>query len=365
VIFKDHDRTCPEEDGNDTGNNDTPAKGEKSARLCIHGAKRTQSSFQSQLASLYLAECVPCSRKTMLRRLLLLMLLSSTPLLAQSYYDFREGFLDRKGKITRMDLVPVEESATTITFDFRLESSTEDSITGRIRFPKGTGPFPTALLAVGIETGKEVIAMIEGQDDVLLMAVDYPFEGEWDFRGWAAFGTAWRLRKMGFRTVPLLLNCIDWLSEQKEVDRNDLALITVSFGAFTGIPAAVIDERVSRLVVVQSGGDVPLVVAHNSKKWGATMPPWLAGWLGGALLAPFEPLKYIAHLSPRPLLMIVGTGDSFFPPESSERLFNRAGEPKEIIHHHSDHVMPGEKEMIRELTNVVARKMYGSNKTRR
>lgn len=278
---------------------------------------------------------------------------------AQSYYNFRDGFLDRKGSVTAMDLRLVEQNGMTMTFDFLLRSSKGDSLTGRLRMPKGTGPFPVAILAVGIETGKEVVDMIEGRENVVLLAVDYPFEGDWDFAGFAAIGTTFRLRTMGFRTVPLLMNCVDWLYTRPEVNRSDISMITVSFGSFAGIPAAVIDPRVSRLVVVQAGGDLSLVIAHNAERWGTTLPAWFAGWLGGAILAAFEPTKYVAHLTPRPLLMISGRGDSFFPPKSARILFDRAREPKEQIWHESDHVAPGEKELIKELTNIVAGRLYG------
>ncbi|MBI4417370.1 MAG: hypothetical protein HY563_01245 [Ignavibacteriales bacterium] len=276
----------------------------------------------------------------------------------QSFYNFRDGFLDRKGELESMELAFVAETATTRTFDFRLTSTADDSLSGRIRMPKGAGPFPAALMCVGLETGKEVIEMIEGQDSVFLMAADYPFEGEWNFRGWAAVGTTFGLRSAGYRTVPLLLNCLDWLFDQSIVDEKDVTVVAVSFGAFTGVPAAVLDERIKQLVVVQAGGNLAGVIAHNSERWGVAMPGWLAGWLGGGILAAFEPTKYIRHLAPRKLLMINGEGDTFFPRTSAETLFNTAYEPKEIIWHTSKHVMPGEKELIRELTNIVVERIY-------
>lgn len=278
---------------------------------------------------------------------------------AQSYYNFRDGFFDRKGEIETITLTPAGETPLTRTFAFRLFSTKDDSISGRLRIPKGAGPFPAALLCVGIETGKEVIEMIEGQDSVFLMAVDYPFEGEWDFRGWSAIGTTFELRSAGYRTVPLLLNCLDWLFERNEVDKGDVTVVAVSFGAFTAIPAAVFEQRIKQLVVVQAGGDLSGVIAHNSERWRVEIPSWLSGWLGGAILAPFEPNKYIGHLSPRPLIMINGEGDSFFTRESAESLFEEARDPKEILWHKSPHVTPGEKELIKELTNVVSKKIYG------
>jgi pimeloyl-ACP methyl ester carboxylesterase len=228
-----------------------------------------------------------------------------------------------------------------------------------MRIPNGEGPFRTALLTVGIETGKDAIEMIEGHDSVLLMAVDYPFEGVWDFSGWNSVGTVFRLRSMAFRTVPLLLNCMDWLFTQKEVDRNEVLVVAVSFGTFTGVPAAVIDERVKQLVVVQGGGGLATVISSNAERWGTPVPGWLAGWLGSAILDAFEPVKYISHLSPRPLLMVNGVGDTFFPKESADRLFESADDPKEIYWHHTDHIMPGEHEVIKELTGIVVKKLYG------
>jgi hypothetical protein len=292
------------------------------------------------------------------QRLFLLLLSASSITFSQSYYNFRDGFLDRKGKVESIDIILTAESTLTQTFDFVLRSTKDDSLTGRIRIPRGKGPFPAALLCVGIETGKEVIEMIEGQDSVILVAPDYPFEGEWDFDGWKAFETTFDLRSTGFRTIPLLLNCLDWTFDQENVDKQDVTVVAVSFGAFTGIPAAVIDGRVKQLVVVQAGGDLSGVIAHNSEKWGIDVPAWLAGWLGGAILAAFEPNKYIPHLSPRRLLLVSGKGDSFFPPFSIESLLDHARDPKEHVVHASRHVVPGERELIRELANVVVKRIY-------
>ncbi len=290
--------------------------------------------------------------------LILLILAASSQAPGQSYYNFRDGFLDRKGEVESVKIILTAESPLTETFDFVLRSTKDDSITGRLRIPRGKGPFPAALLCVGIETGKEVIEMVEGQEGVVLMAPDYPFEGEWDFDGWKGFETIFDLRSTGFRTVPLLLNCLDWIFEQKNIDRQDVTVVAVSFGAFTGIPAAVIDQRVKQLVVVQAGGELNRVIAHNAEKWGVDLPPWLAGWLGGGILAAFEPNKYIPHLSPRRLLVVSGEGDSFFPPFSVESLLDHARDPKEHVVHAGGHVAPGERALIKELTNIVVQRIY-------
>lgn len=278
---------------------------------------------------------------------------------AQTYSHCAGYFLDHKGSIRSMNLIYVSESEQSRTFDFQMYTTRNDSMTGRIRIPKGEGPFRAALLAVGIETGKDVIGLIEGEEDVLLMAADYPFEGDWDFSGWGALGTTVRLRTMAVRTVPLLLLCLDWLFQQDIVDKNEVLVVSVSFGTFTGIPAAVIDTRVKQLVVVQGGGSIATVISRNARRWGAPLPGWLAGWLGSVILSPFEPTKYIPHLAPRPLLMLNGVGDTFFPQEAADALFEAAEEPKEIVWHRTAHIMPDERELIEELTRIVVKKLYG------
>ena len=279
--------------------------------------------------------------------------------IGQSYEQCRKYFLMHKGSRCAMHLAPVASEGRTKTYDFRLTTSTNNSMTGRIRVPAGGGCYRTALLTVGIETGREAIGLIQGQEDVVFMAVDYPYEGSWDLSGLAAFRTVGRLRSMAARTVPLLLHCLDWLFQQPFVDPAEVNVIAVSFGSFTGIPVAVIDERVKQLAVVQGGGGISAIMSHNTKRWGATFPKDVSAWLGGLLLAPFEPIRYIARLSPRRLVMINGEGDAFFPRSSAEALYKAAGEPKEIVWHRSAHVMPEEQELVNELVREVAVRLYG------
>ena len=287
------------------------------------------------------------------------MTLAQSILFGQSYERCRDYFLARKGASASTHLELVSEDGRTKTVEFRLSTTLGDSMSGWIRIPSGGGRYRTALLTVGIETGREAIRLIKGHENIVFMAMDYPFEGEWNFSGLAALGTTSRLQSMAARTVPLLLHCLDWLFEQPFVDTSEVNVIAVSFGSFTGIPAAVIDGRVKQLVVVQGGGNLSTIISHNAERLGASVPPWLAGSLGGILLSPFEPTRYISHLAPRPLLMINGQGDTFFPLSSAEALFDAAREPKDIVWHKTAHVMPEEQDLVNELTREIAVRLYG------
>ncbi len=255
----------------------------------------------------------------------------------------------------------VQVTSKTVTIDFTLISAHEsDTVRGRIRMPKGgTRQSPLAFLAVGLETGKNVVGMIEGHDSVIVASMDYPFEEELDFSGIKGFFKLFAVRDKAEETVRMMLMCVNWLLSKPLVKKDNVTMIAVSFGVFTAVPVAVIEQRISRLVVVQAGGDLSLILKTNAERVGTFLPIWLAGMIGSAVLGKFEPNDYIKFFSPRPVLVIGTETDKIFPKESIESLFQHAKEPKEIVWHKGEHVVPGQEDVIRELTNIVAKRLYG------
>ncbi|MBM4166197.1 MAG: alpha/beta hydrolase [Ignavibacteria bacterium] len=277
--------------------------------------------------------------------------------------SFLNQYLHQRDSLSRITISLFEETETTIIETFTLESTSRDTITGRIRTPKTSSrKFPLAFLVVGIETGKEVVKMIEGFDSVIVAAIDYPAIAPWDFSGTKLFSTPFAMKENAHSTIPRLLLCMDYLARHPLVDTNDITLAAVSFGVFTGVPVSVLDQRVKRLVVIQAGGDMYEILNANATRLQIPIPPFLAGWLGMWLYSDFEPNKYISFFSPRPLLLVSGESDTFFPRSSVESLYRNAQEPKEWIRHTSKHVTPGEQELINELTEIVAKKLYGKQR---
>lgn len=160
------------------------------------------------------------------------------------------------------------------------------------------------------------------------------------------------------KTIPSMLLALDYLTAYPNVDTNDVAVATVSFGTFVGVPVAVLHPKVNRLIVVQGGGDIAAIVSANAERLEMPLPPKISGWLGELFLLLFEPNRYIADLSPRQLLMVSSPGDLLFPDESARSLYDHAKEPKEIIWHTSKHVMPGAHDIVKELTDIVVEKVY-------
>ncbi len=252
-------------------------------------------------------------------------------------------------------------NATTATVDFLLQGKGERAVRGRLRIPRiGNPPYPLAFLTVGLETGKKVVGMIEGHDTVIVAAIDYPFDSELDFSGPGGFVRLFQAYGDAAESISATLLCLQWLLDKPIVDTSNVSMISVSFGVFTAVPVAVIEQRFSRLVVIEGGGDLGLLIRTNAKRSGTFVPSWLAGWFGGLVLSRYDPKHYIDDFAPRPVLIVASAADDYFPKESIEVLYEAAKEPKEIIWHERAHIMPYQQDRVRELTRLVAERLFAN-----
>jgi pimeloyl-ACP methyl ester carboxylesterase len=273
--------------------------------------------------------------------------------------DYQAFFLNEKGTLISSDANEIARDSLTRTSEFTLKGSNGLTVRGRVRIPtRGVPPYPAVLVASGIETGHLVLGLLDERPQVIVMAIRYPHTGDVDFSGFKAISTLGEMRETGMKTIPSMLLALDYLTSFPNVDTNDVAVATVSFGTFVGVPAAALHPKVNRLIVVQGGGDVAAIVAANAERLEMPLPRKVSGWIGKLFLLPFEPNSYIADFSPRQLLMVNSPGDLLFPDESAKSLFDHARDPKEIIWHKSKHVMPGELDIIKELTEIVLEKVY-------
>jgi Serine hydrolase (FSH1) len=270
-----------------------------------------------------------------------------------------DGEVRKRAVFTSVKISTIHTTLAWTLSDVTILSDRNDTIYGRIRRPLNDSfKYPVAFLMVGIETGREVVDMIKGFDSVIVFGLDYPYKKELDFTGWKSLTTFMALRQVGFKSVDHIGVSLDWISSLPETDTNNISIISVSFGVFTGVPAAATDSRVDRLVVVQAGGGLGTILTANAQRLQISGTPWIAGIIGGVILAPFEPNKYIGRFSPRPVLLVSGESDQLFPPSSIQSLFDHAREPKEWIRYKSGHVDPSLEKLISELASIVGKKLY-------
>jgi fermentation-respiration switch protein FrsA (DUF1100 family) len=69
-------------------------------------------------------------------------------------------------------------------------------------------------------------------------------------------------------------------------------------------------------------------------------PPSLEKWLEGFKIV--APIEYVDKISPKPLLLVHGDQDEVVPVAHAEKLFGKAGQPKELV------MLPGAGHRLRQ-----------------
>jgi fermentation-respiration switch protein FrsA (DUF1100 family) len=115
---------------------------------------------------------------------------------------------------------------------------------------------------------------------------------------------------------------LDYLSQVAAVDAQRLAIVGYSLGAYLAVAAAG-DEPRCHAVVLASGGDLPEQTPFAS-----------------LVRAAADPLRAVRRLAGRPLLMVNGRYDRTIQPSQAARLFDAAGDPKEIHWYQGGHWPP-------------------------
>ncbi|MBA7651081.1 hypothetical protein ES703_58896 [subsurface metagenome] len=210
-------------------------------------------------------------------------------------------------------------------------------IAGQLYLPGGKIPHPTVCLCHGIPAhipdpsnrGYPVLAeRICYQGFAVLI---------FNFRGTGASGG--NLDILGWTRD--LKAAIDYLSALPEVDKFHLSLLGFSGGAAVSVYVASQDKRVSSIVTCACPAeftfftevDKPQSIVDHFRSIGAIrdkgFPDSAEEWFNGFRLV--SPIKYVAGIAPRPLLLVHGNRDETVEVSQAYKLYDRAGEPKQIV----------------------------------
>jgi len=131
------------------------------------------------------------------------------------------------------------------------------------------------------------------------------------------------------------------LAAQPEVDSSRLGLLGFSGGAAVSIYVAAGDERIAAVAACASPAEFASLVADEKpqdiikrlRDIGAIrdkgFPPDVKSWYQG--FRSFSPVDSVAGISPRALLLLHGSEDDVVPVSHVYRLYDCAGEPKEMV----------------------------------
>ena len=210
-------------------------------------------------------------------------------------------------------------------------------IAGQLYLPAGKGLFPTICLCHGIPAERP-----DPSDR------GYPFLAEklchqnfatfiFNFRGTGASSGNFDI--LGWTRD--LKTAIDYLCALPEVDESHLSLLGFSAGAAVSVCVAVQDKRVSSIVTCACPAeftffnevDNPSAIIDHFRGIGIIkdkgFPHSTEEWLNGFKLV--SPIKYVANIAPRPLLLVHGNKDDLVDVSHAHKLYDRAREPKQII----------------------------------
>lgn len=199
---------------------------------------------------------------------------------------------------------------------------------------------PAIIVLGGKATGKHAVDYALDITGVVIIAVDYPYTPRETYTMTNFLHDVPAIRNALIDMVPSVMLVTDYLLTRRDVDASRIVLLGYSFGA-PFVPCIVAhDRRPAVAAMVYGGGDLRFLITHNVRRYEGEGISQFVGALGGLLLRPLEPMRYIDRVAPTPLIMINGTNDEQVPRRSAELLYNAAGEPKTIRWLESRHVRP-------------------------
>jgi len=233
------------------------------------------------------------------------------------------------------------------------------SIAGELYLPgEGKSLFPTVCLCHGIPAKSPD----PNHRDYPLLAERICHHGfavlTFNFRGTGASGG--NLDILGWTRD--LKAAIDYLCTLPEVNKSHLSLLGFSGGAAVSVYVAAQDRRVSSIAICACPAEFsfltevnePQAVINHFRSIGTIrdkdFPHSAQEWLNGIRLV--SPIKYVARIAPRPLLLVHGSRDETVEISHAYKLYDEAGEPKQLI------IIDGAEHGLRQNDRAMAAVLY-------
>jgi hypothetical protein len=263
--------------------------------------------------------------------------------------DVTDAVLELRGSLGEARVLATWHDARSRYAQLDLRNDRAEAVaTVLLRRPLELSPDHRVLLTyTGAQTGARIFELIPARDDLVLLAVQYPFERPRS--RWQRLLTVFQVRGAALRTTAGGLLAVDYLARDEGLDPGRVLLLGASVGSVFATIHGALDERVPRVLIVHGGGDLPgLLRAALTDE----VPPWLlpvAVRLARIPSDSFDPMRYVGRIAPRELVVVAARHDRSFPAAGVEAYFARAGEPKRLLWTETSHVGAGKPDVVAEV----------------
>lgn len=268
-------------------------------------------------------------------------------------FDEPQEFYEQKGELLDAAVERLEGDSLYEAYHVGLTSSRGYRIRGHLRVPRTAGRYPSIIVIGGVNTGRMAAELITPDEPHVVLGLDYPWEGSTRLTPLEFLVRILAVREAMLLTPSAVLLAIDYLEGHSRVDDSRPILVGASFGAQLMTVAGALDERAGSVLAVYGGGDFAALLRGNLR----FKPLWLrsaVAEIGGWLIEPLEPTRYVADIAPRPFVMINGTEDRRIPRESVLALYRAAREPKQLIWLDEGHISSRNAEQLQRVLDAAA-----------
>ena len=269
-----------------------------------------------------------------------------------------DWFSERHGRI---ETVATEESVTKygqLAESVHLISDSGLQVSFRtIRDVETDAPLPVLMILGGHRTGSDAVELFGDVGHRSIVGVDYPYDGPDKVKGVIPIARTIPMARQAFLdTVPAVSLILDWLVEQAWVDKKRIILVGASLGVPFAATAAARDRRITGLMLVHGAADnrlwMEVQVARRIDTELLRYPlATILNWLAYGPI--FDTSKYVATVSPRPVLIIGARDDERTPAGQTELLFEAARDPKRLRWTDGQHIQPNRKEILDQMLRIV------------
>lgn len=307
----------------------------------------------------------PSRKRPVLRSVVVYLLLPVTLLLLlpllwlrwESSLPREDWFAERQGSIEKVDAEQVALDGDKLAEAVRLVSDTGLEVSFRvIRNADPGARLPVLLVLGGHRTGQDAVDLFGDVDGRAIAGMDYPYDGPEKVRGFVNTARAIPLARQAILdTVPAVSLVLDWMLAQAWVDPERIIIVGASLGVPFAAAAAAREPRLDGAILVHGAADnrlwLEVQVARRIENRLLHYPlSTILNWLAYGPV--FDTSRYVAMISPRPVVIVAAKEDERTPAGQSELLFNSAGEPKRLRYTDGLHIQPNRPDIVADLLKI-------------